>query len=327
MTRRPTLTVVVPARNAARHIDRCLAALLAQRNDLPIVVVDGGSEDDTAARARRWGATVIDTSGATAAQARNAGAGVASTDAVVFVDADNEVRGRWLEACEEALTDEAIAAAGQPYRTVDAPTWVQSVYDALRARPSTREPIEWLGAGNLAIRRDAFEAVGGFDTSLHTCEDVALCVDLRGRGFRLMAEPGMESVHHGDPATLGALFRGELWRGRDNVRVSLRRPRSFRSLAGLAVSAAAAAGLLLLVAGLVIWPWLGVLPTVAGAGLVGLAVVTRTALMARAAGAGQTGIVAVLAVAATYEVARGVSLLYPGSHETRTGTPLVKHEA
>jgi len=89
MTRRPTLTVVVPARNAARHIDRCLAALLAQRNDLPIVVVDGGSEDDTAARARRWGATVIDTSGATAAQARNAGAGVASTDAVVFVDADN----------------------------------------------------------------------------------------------------------------------------------------------------------------------------------------------------------------------------------------------
>jgi hypothetical protein len=202
---------------------------------------------------------------------------------------------------------------------------VQSIYDALRVRPATREPIEWLGAGNLAIRRSAFEAVGGFDTSLHTCEDVALCVDLRGRGLRVMAEPGMESVHHGDPATLGALFRGELWRGRDNARVSLRRPRSLRSLAGLAVSTAAAVGLLLLMAGLVLSPWLGMGVAVAGLCLVGLAVATRTALMLRAAGVGAIG--AVLAVAATYEIARGVSLLYPGSHETRTGAPLVKHEA
>ena len=50
------VTCVVPAYNASRTIDACLASLLAQRTDLPIevIVVDDGSEDDTAVIVERW---------------------------------------------------------------------------------------------------------------------------------------------------------------------------------------------------------------------------------------------------------------------------------
>ena len=41
----------------------------------------------------------------------------------------------------------------------------------------------------------------------------------------------LRNVHHGDPASLARVFLGELWRGRDNARVSLRTPRSWRTLA------------------------------------------------------------------------------------------------
>ena len=321
-----SLSVVIPARNAAEHIDRCLRALRIQSGSMTLVVVDAGN-DDTASRARHWNATVVSAPDANAAQARNAGVSATFTDLVAFVDADNEVVDGWLAACLDAFSDPAIDAAGQPYRTVDAPTWVQAVYDSLRHRPERRESAEWIGAGNLAVRRRAFAAVGGFDTSLHTCEDVALCSALRSAGFRLVSEPGMRSVHHGDPATLAKLFTAELWRGRDNIRVTFRRPWSFRSIGGLAISAAAVAGLIGAAVGGLLAPWLGPRWLMPGIGVATLAVLARTTLM-RVAGSGRAngpGLAATLAVAATYEVARGLALFYPFSHDTRTGAPVVRH--
>ena len=68
--------------------------------------------------------------------------------------------------------------------------------------------------------------------------------DLRGRRFLPEASPRaatrsssddrLRSVHLGDPRTLRALFFGELWRGRDNLKVSLRGPLSLRGLPSLA---------------------------------------------------------------------------------------------
>ena len=45
----------------------------------------------------------------------------------------------------------------------------------------------------------------------------------------------MRNVHFGDPATLWDLFRGELWRGRDNLRISLRGPLTWRGLPSVVI--------------------------------------------------------------------------------------------
>ena len=46
---------------------------------------------------------------------------------------------------------------------------------------------------------------------------------------RLVADEALASVHYGDPRTLRAVYAGEKWRGRDNLRVTLRPPMNLRS--------------------------------------------------------------------------------------------------
>src|SRR5262249_2540895 len=87
-----------------------------------------------------------------------------------------------------------------------------------------RADVSWLASGNLAVRKKVFLAISGFDTSLAACEDVDLCHRIRAAGWRIVSDPRVTSVHHGDPGTLRDLFKSELWRGRDNLRVSFRHP-------------------------------------------------------------------------------------------------------
>jgi hypothetical protein len=78
-------------------------------------------------------------------------------------------------------------------------------------RDHVSEPGEtrWLGAGNMVACRRDFERLGGFDGTLEACEDVDPCASSNTGGV-LVNAPGMFNRHFGDPATLRALFRGEL---------------------------------------------------------------------------------------------------------------------
>src|SRR5215211_1799636 len=86
----PSLTVVVPARNAAATLGDCLAALRASVCcPHQTIVVDDASTDSTAAVAQSHGAHVVrlERQGG-AAVARNAGARLATTKLLFFTDAD-----------------------------------------------------------------------------------------------------------------------------------------------------------------------------------------------------------------------------------------------
>lgn len=317
----PTLAFVVPARNAAAHLPRCLGAIAraAERvGPCDVVVVDNGSRDDSARLAAGAGARVVPAPGVRVGAVRNTGARATRASIIAFVDADNEIAPEWAAACLDVFTDPSVAAAGLPYSAPQPPTWVQAMYDLLRFRPATRVDVSWLGAGNLAVRRDAFESAGGFDERLEACEDVALCFAIEQSGRRLVAEPGMRSVHHGDPATLKALFVGELWRGRDNLRVTLRG--RWSAWLGIALPIVS----LFLVAALattaLLAPWTGWLapPALAFGGLVAIALV-RTAVIIRRGRLWQPRQwLQSLAVAFTFELARAFALLGGASHAART---------
>jgi hypothetical protein len=310
----------MPVRNAAADLARCLASLAASAGDVPveIVVVDNGSTDDSAAVARRHGARVLSRPGLKVGACRNAGASEAAAPLLAFVDADHEVTSQWVSACIGAFRDPTTAAAGYLCRAPEAGTWVQRMYDALRARDAGRRDVEWLGAGNLAIRREVFQRVGGFDESLEACEDVQLCHAIRRAGHRIVSEPDMGSVHHGDPRGLGDLFFGELWRGRDNLRVSLAGPLTLRSLPGLLLPVAMLASLALTGAGIVLWPWVG-----PGMALVAMAVASgivaaRTAVIVRRGRLSTPlGWLQAAVVAATYDTARALSIVSGATHRTR----------
>jgi hypothetical protein len=316
----PQLSFIVPVRNDAARLRRCLETM-SSSVPCEVIVVDNGSSDGSGDVARGAGARVVHLAGSSVATLRNVGARCASGHLLAFVDADHELAPGWTEAAIGLFRDAPdVVAAGAPYQAPPDGTWVQRMYDRLRRRRPGSTTAEWLPSGNLVVRRTAFDLVGGFDTSLETCEDVDICQRLRARGGRLIESDALRSVHVGDPRTLGALFRGELWRGRDNLRVTLRGPLSLRSLASLLLPVAVLGGLASVGVGLLTWRLGGW--RLALAGVVTLAAVLGAragSLLGRVSAPDRTGRAALeaLLVGAAYDVARAVALVARPSHDVR----------
>jgi GT2 family glycosyltransferase len=257
----PLVSVIVPVRNDAIRLRNCLESIRQShypREAIQLVVSDNGSTDDSAETARSLGARVVSCPRGGVAAARNAGAREADGTVFLFVDADHVVDEDWIVHAVEVLRDNpGVAAVGAPCYCPPDATWVQRAYDANRTRPRRLESVGWLGAGTIAVRTSAFLAVGGFDETLEACEDVAFSKALRRQGFALFGDQRLVTVHHGDPATLRALFFGELWRGRNNVRVSLWPPVTLGEMNGLILTIVMFAGLSAALVSLIAVPRLG----------------------------------------------------------------------
>ena len=312
-----TVSFIVPVRNDAERLRIALESI--SRNTcglLEIIVADNGSTDASVAVARAYSAKVLELPGLRVSAMRNRAARTARGDVLAFVDADNEIGGEWSAAALECLAEDGVGAAGQPYDAPPNGSWVQRTYGLLRGAASGHADVEWLGSGNLAVRRQLFEDMGGFDESLTTCEDVDLCSRIRQRGWRIVRDSRLASVHHGDPDTLKAVFKGELWRGRDNVRVSLRRPFSWRSLISLALSCLVLVGFALIVASVISPAPLPVLLT--GILAVVVVVIVRGSRMLGAelpaSGIGLRKLWQTALVAAAYELGRALALVIRVPH-------------
>jgi GT2 family glycosyltransferase len=268
--------------------------------------------------ALRYGALAVDLPNMPVAQVRNYAASKALGTLLAFVDADHILDKGWLTAAVSAISEQNVAAVGFPCNPPTEGNWVQLAYDRFRSHPETRSEVEWLGGGNLLVQRDVFASIGGFDESLETCEDVDLCQRIRRTGRRILAEPGMASIHLGDPRTLRGIFFGELWRGRGNLKVTLRGPLKFCTYASLLIpcinlflTAVALASLLLLT----FRPAFGLIVFVACMGLFASLVLIRAARMT-----GPTGITSFmqnLTVALVYEMARSLALICRSTHAAR----------
>jgi len=252
---------------------------------------------------------------------RNRAATEASGSLLAFVDADHEIGPRWIASALDTLSDPIVGAVGALY-TAPAVSWVQRSYGALRGRTIGRTDVAWLGSGNLVVRRETFEAVGGFDASLEACEDVDFCQRVRAAGWRLIGDERLYSLHLGDPSTLAALFRAERWRGRDNLRVTLRGTVTARDLPSVLIPLVQIAAGLVVLGAVAAVPFLGtrvlLVALLAAVALV-LPSALRAARMAAVAGWRRPMEVAQAAIVAlTYDVARACALLIRASHHRQS---------
>ena len=217
-------SVVIPVRDDAARLRRCLERIAAGTPAgvrVEIVVADNGSVDDSAEVARRAGAHALSLPGLRLGELRNHAAAAGRGPVLAFVDADNEIGPAWIPADSRRWPRPRTGRSARRAATLPGDLG-ERFYDRLRAIPRRRSRSTGSAAGTWRCAAAAFEEVGGFDADLETCEDVDLCRKLRARGYALLADLRLENVHHGDPRTLSQVFFGELWRGRDNVRVSLR---------------------------------------------------------------------------------------------------------
>lgn len=201
MDRPVSVSVIIPVHERPREIEACVAAVrqAAPDGDVEIVVVDDGSRDETA--------DVIETlpveqvrlperSGAAAA--RNAGAARAGGAVLFFVDSDVLLHRDALARMRERFHAHPEVAAwfGSYDASPSAPGLVSQYRNLLHHYTHQHAAPEassfWAGCG--AVRRDAFEDVGGFDEA-ERVEDIELGMRLCAAGYRIRVDPAIQGTH------------------------------------------------------------------------------------------------------------------------------------
>jgi len=169
------ISVIIPALNEDEVIGRALSS--AGGAACERIVVDGGSGDETVARARAVGARVL-RSGRGRARQMNTGAEAATGDVLLFLHADTSLPGAWAETVRRTLETGAIAGAFR-FRTDGRGMLFRWIEGMVNWRSRWRR----LPYGDQAIfvRREVFEAMGGFP-ELPVMEDFAFVAALRRRG-------------------------------------------------------------------------------------------------------------------------------------------------
>jgi rSAM/selenodomain-associated transferase 2 len=185
-------SVVVPVLDEARRIADHLAALRGVAGIDEIVVVDGGSRDETVAIAQRTPGVRLVTSARGRGVQMNAGARAARGDVLLFLHADAALPPDAARLIERALDDPGVVAGAFRLRTVadGGARWLGPLLRLadLRSRV-TRLPY---GDQAVFVRRAAFERIGGFpDQPL--MEDIELARRLWRVG-RIRTVPGVVRV-------------------------------------------------------------------------------------------------------------------------------------
>lgn len=217
-----TISVIIPAYNAAGALGACLEALAASSvRPHECIVVDDGSTDETAAIARRHGATVIRTErNRGAPHARNLGAASATGDVLLFIDADVCVHPDTLERIrrrfDEDLTLDAVFGCydDAPHEPDFLSQYRNLMHCYVHRRGKSEASTFWTGCG--AVRRRVFEACGGFDPTLPSMDDVEFGYRLRRSGRRILLDREIQVQHRKrwrfwNMAKTDLLLRGVPW--------------------------------------------------------------------------------------------------------------------
>ena len=205
------VSVVVPTFKRPQLLDRCLAALVAQRFDpssYEIVIADDAASEITRRQVEDWRNRCLRTGPAVhylpirdshgPAAARNAGWQFARGRIIAFTDDDCIPEAEWLAAGTRAIRDGAAGVSG---RVVVPLPEDPTDYERNAAGLATAEFV----TANCFYLRSALEAVGGFDERFAMAwrEDSDLWLTFMGRGERLVSAEDAVVLHPLRPAPWG----------------------------------------------------------------------------------------------------------------------------
>jgi succinoglycan biosynthesis protein ExoA len=205
------VSVVIPARNEATHIDACVRSVMAQEIEggLEVIVADGGSADATAEIARAAGARVVDNPRKHTPAGLNVALVAARGDVIIRFDAHAEMLPGYVAACVRALAEEPGAANVGGWREIRAGgPWARATGAALESRFGVGNPRLWRRPNKDQRRMDVdtvplgcwpadvLRASGGWNEAYIRNQDFELNHRLRRRGGRVIFDPTICSIYH-----------------------------------------------------------------------------------------------------------------------------------
>jgi len=181
------ISFVVPAYNEEKSLAATLGSIAAAAGSLgveyEIVVANDASTDATNSIAREHGARVVDVENRQIARTRNDGARAAKGDRLIFVDADTLVTAPLIGAAIRALDEGAVGGGAKPVFESHAPGWA---HFSIAFVTATMRILNMAAGCFIYCRRDAFDAVGGFDPAIFAGEEIWLSQALKKQGRFVM---------------------------------------------------------------------------------------------------------------------------------------------
>jgi GT2 family glycosyltransferase/DNA-binding beta-propeller fold protein YncE len=229
----PKVSVIVCAYNAADTLEDNLRSLeRLTYPDYEIVLVNDGSKDRTGDIARGFPKVrVIDTPNQGLSAARNVGLAEATGEIVAYTDADTRVDRDWLtHLVQPFLTSDVVGSGGPNVVPPDDPPIAQCI---ARAPGGPTHVLlddriaEHVPGCNMAFRRDALLAIGGFNPIyLRAGDDVDVCWRLQARGGKIgFASAALVWHHH--RASIKAYWKQQLGYGEGETWLMAHHPEKF----------------------------------------------------------------------------------------------------
>jgi mycofactocin glycosyltransferase len=228
------VTVVIPVRDRAAELTRCLTALTDRAARPHVIVVDDGSTEidavTQACQAHSAQLIRMPTSHGPAA-ARNAAVPHVRTELIAFLDCDCIPDSDWLRQLTDHFTDPLIAAVAPRIRGIPpGPHTAIARHAAAHApidlgphpaRVVPQQRVSYLPTAALLVRTAALGS--GFDPTLRYGEDVDLVWRLHDAGWRIRYDPSV-TVRHTEPATWTSLIRRRYRYGTSAAPLAARHP-------------------------------------------------------------------------------------------------------
>ena len=215
------ISIVIPCRDGAATLPALLASVAHQEVpagwSVETVVADNASTDASADVAARLGATVVVERRPGASAARNAGVRAARGATLVFLDADVRIAGRdflhhvvraFARAPEVGIVGAAIEC--------DEPTGAWGHADHMASffnwqATQLAEKRHFHPSAALAVRREAWDATGGFAVDVLRFHDFDFCRRARDLGFAVWFEPAARVAHRPRERAAAALQHAFHW--------------------------------------------------------------------------------------------------------------------
>jgi len=224
----PKISVIIPAKNSGRTIGKCISSVFQQDySPLEVIVVDGGSVDNTRDIAKARGVKVFlepKHEGNAPGVGRNYGAKKAKGDILAFLDSDCYPEKTWLSRTVKILSNPKVGVYAIIVRDKNG-NIVSQAYHYLQMLIS----YDFAPSRCMAIRKKLFWQVDGFDETLTSGEDNDLSYGVKELGYDVVINKESKVYHDDDHLTsLKGIWDQQMWYFEAERKLRRRLPQRFR---------------------------------------------------------------------------------------------------